>query len=197
MASRIRLVIRVARPGDSAAEGDTRRGPRRGLSRPIVLWIIVYLAGGLLATVSIDTPGDSGFGFAWRYLLLPIAVLSVYVGYRRSSTDGTPEAGPRRRALTAIAVFVTLMIGTPGYVMLANSVGADGEPVTVEGPIVEKWNRGGRTTSYHLRIRDERTGRQVKLRVSYPDYKAATTGTRFSRTFFRGRLGLLYRWTLG
>ena len=163
----------------------------------VVLWIIVYLTGGLLTTVSIDTPGDSGFSFAWRYLLLPIAVLSVHVGYRRPSRDETPEARPRRRALTAIAVFVTLMIGTPGYVMLTNSVAADGEPVTVEGPIVEKWSRGGRTTSYHLRIRDERTGRPVKLQVSYPDYKAATIGTRFSRTFFRGRLGLLYRWTLG
>jgi hypothetical protein len=195
MAFRIRLVTRVARPGDGAAE-DTRRGARRGLSRPIVLWIIVYLTGGLLTTLSIDTPGDGGFGFAWRYLLLPIAVLSVYVGYRRSSKDETPEARPRRRALTAIAVFVTVMIGTPGYVMLVNSVAVDGEPVTVEGPIVEKWSRGGRTTSYHLRIRDERTGKQIKLQVSYPDYKAATIGTRFSRTFFRGRLGLLYRWKL-
>lgn len=78
-------------------------------------------------------------------------------------------------------MFVTLMIGTPGYVMLANSVGADGEPVTLGGPIVEKWSRGGRTTSYHLRIRDERTGRQIKLQVSYPDYKEAS-GNATSRT---------------
>ncbi len=102
MASRIRLVIRAGRPGDGAAEGDTRRGPRRGLSKPIVLWIIVYLTGGLLATVSIDTPGDSGFGFAWPRVRLSGAAshldlfdqpasLSALLGHMRRAMKGETQ----------------------------------------------------------------------------------------------------------
>jgi hypothetical protein len=159
--------------------------------------LILYLAGSALSGVLIDAPGDAGWRWTWRYLALPIAVLVAGSAWRRRDV-GAAEAGRRRRPwLTALVAYGLLMLGAPSYVLLVNALGARPDDVTVAGPVLGKWTRSYRTTRHSLQILDEESGQKLTLRVSPADYRTAAVGTRVSRGFRRGRLGLLYRWTFG
>jgi hypothetical protein len=82
------------------------------------------------------------------------------------------------------------------YVLAINSVGAGDETITLAGPVLDKWRRSGKTTSYSVQILDDRTQRTVRMRVSPADYRAIEVGARFSREYLVGRLGIPYRWTI-
>jgi hypothetical protein len=192
LALRLRFLIRNDRVDDRSASGRDSRG----VSKPLAAWAIVYLTGGLVVMLMIDAPDDGGFSIAWRYLSLPLVALSVYLAYKKRQARDVDAPQPRGRWLIALAIFAIGMVCAPGYVMLVNSIGADGDAVTVEGPIVEKHFSSGKTSSYYVRIRDERTGAKLRLQVSYAEYHALNVGEHMNRTFFRGRLGLLYRWKL-
>ena len=103
----------------------------------------------------------------------------------------------RRRWLTASAVFVVAMVALPGWVLLVNSVATDGEPVAIEGQVLEKRSTSGKASSHSVRIHDDRTGATVKIHVTAPEYRALNVGDHFRRMFRTGRLGISYRWRLG
>ena len=148
---------------------------------------VVGLIGGLL----LDAPGDAEWNFSWRYLALPAAALVLWFVYRQRL------GVTRRRWLTASAVFVVAMVALPGWVLLVNSVATDGEPVAIEGQVLEKRSTSGKASSHSVRIHDDRTGATVKIHVTAPEYRALNVGDHFRRMFRTGRLGISYRWRLG
>jgi hypothetical protein len=164
--------------------------PRR---RALVGGAVVYLVGSIAGGLLLDSPSSGAFDLVLRWLALPFAALAVVV----ARASRAPGARSRATVLTAVAVFAVLTLGAIGWVALANALGAEGEVVTVAGPILEKSSTSGRSTSYSVRIRDERTGRRVRLSVSAPEYRAAAVGERFTRSFYLGRLGVPFRWTHG
>ena len=152
---------------------------------------ILYGTVGLIGSLLLDAPGGAEWSFSWRYLALPAAALALWLVYKQR------PGGSRRRWLTALAVFVVAMVALPGWVLLVNSVATDGEPVTIEGPVLEKRWSSGKTSSYSVRIRDDRTGATIRMQVTVPEYRALNVGDHFRRTFSAGRLGIPYRWRLG
>ena len=159
----------------------------RALGTGTILYGTVGLIGGLL----LDAPGDAEWNFSWRYLALPAAALVLWFVYRQRL------GVTRRRWLTASAVFVVAMVALPGWVLLVNSVATDGDPVAIEGQVLEKRSTSGKASSHSVRIHDDRTGATVKIHVTAPEYRALNVGDHFRRMFRTGRLGISYRWRLG
>ncbi len=155
--------------------------------RSLALVAMVYGTVGVMGSTLIDTPGDLAWTGGW-YAAVAALVGSITIVVRMPTR--------RHRWLTALGAFVVIMIAWPGWFVLANAAGGPGESVTVAGEILERRATSGKTSSHSVRIRDETTGRLVRLTVSAPEYDALNVGDRFSRTYHRGWLGVPYRWRL-
>jgi len=158
--------------------------------------LILYAAGGLLWSVLLEEPVGAAFDFTFRYLTVPLAG-AVLAGAVLRRPESPALARPLRRWLAIGMVYAVLLLLSPPHVLAVNSLGAGGEPVTLSGPVVDKWTRSYKTTSHYVRIVDDATGRPVKLEVSPAEYRAIAVGARYDRRFFVGRLGLPYRWRRG
>ncbi len=156
--------------------------------------LILYAAGSVVANVLIDAPTNAAFRLTWRFPAVPIAIVTVAAVYCVRSQLPSRAGHGGRACLTAALLFIVLLITTPAYLLLVNSLGAGRGPVLVAGPVLEKWTRSYKTTSHYVRILDEETGQKTTLQVSPSAYGAVEVGSHFSRMFFRGRLGIPYRW---
>lgn len=159
---------------------------------------ILFVLGSLFFLIAIESIFNGGFYFAVKIIALP-AGISIF-GFTYVNREELKLLFPGRPwqmwLIAGLLYPLSLLFGWP-YLMAINAIAVDKEPIIFNGPVLEKFITSGKTTSYHIRIKDFTSNKTVALNVGANRYSLITVGSEYCAVFNRGMLGIPFVWRFG
>lgn len=165
---------------------------------PLRLLTFAYFAGALLSLLLIEPaccrfdPEAPDRDRVWNWLLLSwlsLGLISMIVHWRHWSWRNSIWA----TLFAPLSLAFAFAAFSWPYVLAANAL-AGSEAVAYRGAVSGLWEREGRSSTYGMYLRDERSGREVELEIPQSEHEAMQPGDRAACGYRRGRLGFFFRW---
>jgi len=154
--------------------------------------LVGYILLGAVALGIFRTLHDENLAFAFKYLSIPILLLSFYVYFFKMSRFRAKE-GPIKGPLYTLGCVLLLITISAGYVSVVNAFGPGQRDITIQGRIAElktEQHRRGKTYNVVLAGKGDRT---LTLKVPLAEYNSLAVGQHYSARWKIGSLGMLYR----
>jgi hypothetical protein len=156
-------------------------------------FLLVYLIGGILINISIETTLNGGMDISLKYLSIPLAI--IIFGYtamtRNEAIARNPKASPW---VMACILYPLCVLFTSPYIVALNAAGMPKQEIIFRGPIIRKWYSSGKSTSYHVEIMDSASNKKVSFYISKTLYNSVHEGDSYTKKMYLGRFGIPYRW---
>lgn len=163
----------------------------------LMLLITAASACGLMMT---DMPHNAPYLWAWRWLSAPLLLGGwLYAWSQRRYFLKHRQVPLRRFLLSAICFPPVLLLLSGGMVSLLNA-SSKGEVVRFEGPVTRLKISYGKSNTYLVTLRDEKTQQEVTLYTNFSIYRDLSKRLhegkfpRFQRDMNIGLLGIPFRW---
>lgn len=136
--------------------------------------------------------------YKYWYVLLISILLVFSLFYLVATKAFSVISDPRYKRFflfAAIAFLFFVFIGNSGYVKFINNYIGQGEKVTINGTITNKYKnvRRKKEDRRSIEITEAVTGKKYVFRVRSSAYLSLNEGDSFSREFVKGSLGILFR----
>ncbi|MFO6418600.1 hypothetical protein ACLBKS_00180 [Hylemonella sp. W303a] len=158
-------------------------------------FIYLFLAGAIFSVI--ETPSDD-----WLSLMRIGATFGVFVLCILATMIFYEKFPERERSSANLFLFVAFVMAVViafmswPYVLLINAAFGTQESIDVGGRVIAKHEiRGkGNTVSYILDMQPASLEGPLSMSVARETYRRVKVGEHHSRCFYRGGLGLAYRW---
>ncbi|SLM29342.1 membrane hypothetical protein [Desulfamplus magnetovallimortis] len=130
------------------------------------------------------------FYFAFKYLSLPIALISIWLSYKACKL-----IFPSRLyffVLLSVGLTFMLLLATSLYVAPVNYYIGDHEEIALKGKIVRKKIVGGRSKSRVVEVSSDQIPENLKFMVKERYYNSVNVGDVFKKKIKKGFLGIYY-----
>ena len=156
----------------------------------------IFMFGGLFWLMLIETTFNSGFDFMMKILALPLALIVFSFTYINQTALLAYSNSLLKLWGVAIAFYLLLLLFSWPYLLVVNAVFRDEKPVVYTGEIIKKYEHRSskNSNSYLITIRDIDTNEDIVLKLPYLYFQEAQVGQRYCTVFYRGLLGIPFRW---
>lgn len=158
--------------------------------------LAVYALCLAMSTITIQTgPGSMGFEMAWRCFSVPIVLFVfglLYYGKEDFAELMDSSVIPWVHGLLIYCPGL-LLIGWR-FLLIVNAIHHAPQPLVYEGPEIQKYY-GDRSDPYRIRLQNRATDEPVTLSVYRSTFDATNVGDRYCESYYKGILGISYRWT--
>ena len=163
-----------------------------------VIFIALAL-GAVLFANKVDTPTNAGLSDSVKLLALPLALLIFgYTYVNRALLTSLKPSQPWRPWVIAFFLYLlSLGIGWPYYLAI-NTLAVSEKPIIFSGTVVKKFISTSRVSATpHISIKEQDITDPVTLPVTVEEYSKIEIGSRYSKCYQKGMLGIPFLWRNG
>ena len=156
-----------------------------------LIFFLSYAFVGLFFVLAFNGEYNEPFYFAFKYLSVPFFIICYSVFRLEFRTKKVTSKG----VFYALFCFCVLTSFGSGYLAFYNNkVGAQ-EPHAIEGRVIKsETSQHKHGVSYYLTILEVHSKKEMKFEMqNYSQLTKYPIGSNYSKTWYKGSLGLLYR----
>lgn len=156
----------------------------------------IFLGGAMVFLYLIETLHNGGFVESTKWLFMPIGIF-VFTFFKvnlpKLKKAFWPGSKYKAWFYCLMVYALTLFMSWP-YYLAANAIVSSNEIQLISGKVVDKFTAGSKSKSFNVTVKDTSTFKEFDLTVGKEIFESLDEDDTYSECFYKGSLGVLYRW---